>query len=70
MAMTAPKMAKLVLLLLVLVQAMSVLLAAAARPLEVDDAGTGGSWLESGIGMLTQLLLGAKSGSNPRTHCC
>lgn len=67
MAMTA-KMAKVVLLLVVLVQAMSVLLAAAARPLEAD-AGTGG-WLESGIGMLTQLLLGAKSGSNPRTHCC
>lgn len=67
---TTVKMAKVVLLLVFLVQVMSVL-AAAARSLE-GDAGTGtGSWLESGVGMLTQLLLGAKSsGSNPRTHCC
>ena len=67
---TTVKMAKVVLLLVFSVQVMSVL-AAAARPLE-GDAGTGtGRWLESAVGMLTQLLLGAKSsGSNSGTHCC
>lgn len=66
---TTVKMAKVVLLLVFLVQVMSVL-AATARPLE-GDAGASSSWLESGVGMLTQLLLGAKqSGSNKRTHCC
>ncbi|OEL34749.1 hypothetical protein BAE44_0004233 [Dichanthelium oligosanthes] len=53
MAMTA----RTVLLLVVLVHVLGVL-AAAARPLE-GDARTGG-WLESGIGMVTQLLRGAK----------
>ncbi|ONM18682.1 hypothetical protein ZEAMMB73_Zm00001d004250 [Zea mays] len=65
---TTMKTAKVVLLVIFLVQVLSVL-AAAARPLAEGDAGTD-SWLESGVGMLTQLLLGAKSGSNPRTHCC
>lgn len=62
-------MVKAVLQLVFLVQVLSVL-AATARPLE-GDVGTGtGSWLESSVGMLTQLLVGSKSGSNPRTHCC
>ncbi|PAN37491.1 hypothetical protein PAHAL_7G111300 [Panicum hallii] len=62
--------ARTVLLLVLLVH---VLAAAAARPLEGRAAaGTtaAGVWLESGIGMVTELLRAAKSGPNPRTHCC
>ncbi|TVU03179.1 hypothetical protein EJB05_51281, partial [Eragrostis curvula] len=67
MAMTT---AKLALLLVVLVQVVSIL-AAAARPLEGDAAGTnGGGWLERGIGMVTQMLGAAKSRASPKTHCC
>ncbi|KAJ1270481.1 hypothetical protein BS78_06G055000 [Paspalum vaginatum] len=68
----AGKMAKVVLLLVFLAQAMSVL-AAAARTLGEDEGDAGTTkhgWLGSGIGMFTQLLLGVKSRSNPRTHCC
>ena len=54
-------------MLVLVVQILSVL-AAAARPLE-GDAGTDG-WLEGGIGMVTQMLRGAKSGPNPVSHCC
>ncbi|TKW03786.1 hypothetical protein SEVIR_7G066200v4 [Setaria viridis] len=65
MAMTA----RTVLLLVLLAQVLCVL-AAAARPLEGGAGTTGSGWLGSGIGMVTQLLRGAKSGRNPRTHCC
>jgi hypothetical protein len=64
MAAAAANMAKVVLLLLFVMQLYSVL-AAAGRPLAGD-----GQWLENGIGMVTQMLGGVKSRSNPRTHCC
>uniref|UniRef100_A0A453BTL3 Uncharacterized protein n=2 Tax=Triticinae TaxID=1648030 RepID=A0A453BTL3_AEGTS len=65
MAATA-NMAKVVLLLLLVIQISSVL-AAAARPFVGDD----GQWLQNGIGMVTQMLGGVKqSGSSGRTHCC
>ena len=57
-------MAKVVLLLLLVLQ-ISGVLASAARPLAGD-----GSWLENGIEMVTQMLGAAKSRSNPRTNCC
>ncbi|PUZ46703.1 hypothetical protein GQ55_7G103800 [Panicum hallii var. hallii] len=63
--------ARTVLLLVLLVHVLAA--AAAARPLEGRaSAGTtaAGVWLESGIGMVTELLRAAKSGPNPRTHCC
>ncbi|CAL5034802.1 unnamed protein product [Urochloa decumbens] len=58
--------------LVLLVQVLAVL-AAAARPLESSGdrtAAAAGGWLEGGIGMVTQLLGGAKSGHNPGSHCC
>uniref|UniRef100_A0A0E0LDP7 Uncharacterized protein n=1 Tax=Oryza punctata TaxID=4537 RepID=A0A0E0LDP7_ORYPU len=55
--------AKAVLLLLFVINVVSVV-AVAARPLEVDG------WSESGIGMVTEMLRAAKSGSSGRTHCC
>jgi hypothetical protein len=64
---TTMTMAKVALLFVVLVQVLSVL-AAAARPLEANAAGSSG-WLETGIEMVTQML-GTKSRANPRTHCC
>uniref|UniRef100_J3LWY9 Uncharacterized protein n=1 Tax=Oryza brachyantha TaxID=4533 RepID=J3LWY9_ORYBR len=62
----AAAMAKVALLLLFLVQIMNVIGgAAAARPLQ-ERAGCG--WAETAIGMVTELLGGVKSGSNPNTH--
>ncbi|KAF0931409.1 hypothetical protein E2562_004540 [Oryza meyeriana var. granulata] len=55
--------AKAVLLLLFVMNFVSVL-AVVARPLEGDG------WLESGIGMVTEMLRATKSGPSRRTHCC
>uniref|UniRef100_A0A0D9WSA9 PGG domain-containing protein n=1 Tax=Leersia perrieri TaxID=77586 RepID=A0A0D9WSA9_9ORYZ len=55
--------AKAALLFLLVINIVSVL-AVAARPLEGDG------WLESGIGMVTEMLRAAKSGPSGRTHCC
>ncbi|GJN03228.1 hypothetical protein PR202_ga20648 [Eleusine coracana subsp. coracana] len=66
MAMTTVKLA---LMLVVLVQIVTVL-AAAARPLEGNAGSRGGGWLESGIGMVTQMVGSVKPRANPRTHCC
>uniref|UniRef100_M8CZ13 Uncharacterized protein n=1 Tax=Aegilops tauschii TaxID=37682 RepID=M8CZ13_AEGTA len=56
-------MAKVVLLLLLVIQISSVL-AAAARPFVGDD----GQWLQNGIGMVTQMLGGVKQ-SGDRNTC-
>ncbi|KAF8780744.1 hypothetical protein HU200_001352 [Digitaria exilis] len=69
-------MARKALLLVILVQVLGVLAAAAAaRPLPLEEGGAGGNgsggWMAGSIGtMVTQLLLGSKSGSNPKSHCC
>ncbi|KAL5215480.1 hypothetical protein ABZP36_006881 [Zizania latifolia] len=68
-AATMAAAAKVAMLLLFLVQIMNVLGgAAAARPLQL--AGDGGRWMESAIGMVTEMLRGATSQPNPSTHCC
>ncbi|BAS88730.1 Os04g0351800 [Oryza sativa Japonica Group] len=64
--MAAATMANVALLLLFLVQVMSVIGggAAAARPLLLQADGG------AVIGMVTEMLGGAKSRGNLRTHCC
>ena len=64
--------ARTVLLLALLVHVLAAA-AVAARPLEGRGGAAGttaGGWLKSGVGVVTQLLRDAKSGPNPRTHCC
>ena len=63
---TTARMVRAALLLLVVVQVLSVL-AAAARPLAGDGMD---GLLEDGIGMVAQILGAAKSGPNPPSHCC
>ncbi|KQJ82136.1 hypothetical protein BRADI_5g06580v3 [Brachypodium distachyon] len=66
MAMAA-KMARVMLLLVLLLTQIFGVLAGAARPLKLE----GNGWMEGGIGMVAQMLGGAKqSGSNPPGHCC
>ena len=63
---TTARMVRAALLLLLVVQVLSVL-AAAARPLAGDEMD---GLLVDGIGMVTQILGAAKSGPNPPSHCC
>ncbi|KAF8765945.1 hypothetical protein HU200_007982 [Digitaria exilis] len=60
------------LLVVILVQVLGVLAVVAARPLQEGAAGArgDGGWMAGSIGMITQMLLGSKSGSNPKSHCC
>jgi hypothetical protein len=63
MAEATANMAKVVVLLLLAIQILSVL-AGAARPLEGYHG-----WMDNGIGMVTQILA-SPSHSNPAGHCC
>jgi hypothetical protein len=65
MAAAAMRMARLVLLLVLLIQIANVLTASAARPFRGE-----GGLLDDGIQMVVDMLGDKKSGSNPPTHCC
>ncbi|CAN6248189.1 unnamed protein product [Urochloa humidicola] len=63
MAAAAMRMARLVLLLVLLIQILNVF-SASARPFK------GEGWLDDGIKMVVDMLGDNKSGSNPPSHCC
>uniref|UniRef100_A0A8R7TIQ2 Uncharacterized protein n=1 Tax=Triticum urartu TaxID=4572 RepID=A0A8R7TIQ2_TRIUA len=63
MAATAAALMRMVLLVVLLVQMLSVM-AVSARTL------TGDAWLTDGIGMVMEMFGDLKSGSSPPTHCC
>ena len=62
------RMARAALLVLLLVQILSVL-AAAARPLARGEGSSDG-WLDGGLGEVLEIFRAAKSGSGPPSHCC
>ncbi|KAG2571433.1 hypothetical protein PVAP13_7KG397255 [Panicum virgatum] len=62
------RMAKAALLVLLLVQILSVL-AAAARPLARGEGSSDG-WLNGGLGGVLEIFRAAKSGPGPPSHCC
>ncbi|KAJ1270483.1 hypothetical protein BS78_06G055200 [Paspalum vaginatum] len=64
--MAVMRMAKVVLLLVVLIQVVNVLGVSAARPAFLR----GERWLDDGIQMVVGMLGDNKSGTNPPSHCC
>ena len=62
------RMARAALLVLLLVQILSVL-AAAARPLAKGEGSSDG-WLDDGLGVVLEIFRAAKSGPGPPSHCC
>jgi len=60
--------ARAAMLVLLLVQILSVL-AAAARPLARGE-GSDDGWLDGGLGVVLEIFRAAKSGPGPPSHCC